>query len=153
MCLCNTCIPANICFLCIFLLVFKSKTMMQILVGSIPIPFLLQIGDKITHKIQCILDSHWFSDVIRTGMPWCPGSPVSPGSPRWPWWRQHALNLILKVYEIICYQRHKYCQSHNTVLNKHFLVQETGSWLTPYHRPFFSRQPRSTSFPPIPLEK
>lgn len=42
--------------------------------------------------------------------------------------------------------------THNIELNSHSLVQETGSRLTPYHRPCFARQPRSTSFPPIPLE-
>lgn len=42
--------------------------------------------------------------------------------------------------------------AHNIELNSHSLVQETGSRFTPYHRPCFTRQPRSTSFPPSPLE-
>lgn len=42
---------------------------MQLLVGSIPIPSVLQTGDKITQKMQRILDSNWCSDIIRTGMP------------------------------------------------------------------------------------
>lgn len=42
--------------------------------------------------------------------------------------------------------------THNIELNSHSLVRETGSRPTPYHWPCFARQPRSTSFPPIPLK-
>lgn len=81
-------------FMYFFCLFFNLRPWCNyVLVGSILIPFLLEIGDKITQKIQCILNSNWSSDIIRTGMPWCPGTPFSPGSPRWPWWRRHALNL------------------------------------------------------------
>lgn len=100
-----------------------------------------------------------FSDTVHTGMPWCPGTPVSPGIPRWPCWLRNDPNhFLILLYETICYQKHKYFvlyyknYTHNIELNSHSLVRETRSRPTPYHWPCFARQPRSTSFPPIPLE-
>lgn len=71
-------------------------------------------------------------------------------------WSKWHLNFAL--WNRFCYQLHKYKILYyknytlNTELNNHSLVQETGSRLTPYHRPCFARQPRSTSIPSIPLE-
>lgn len=91
--------------------------------------------------------------MTRTGMPWCPGTPVSPGNPGWPCWiRNDPNNISILLYEIDFAISCTNTRSYTIELNNHSLVQETGSRLTPYHRPCFARQPRSTSIPSIPLE-
>lgn len=114
------------------------------------------IVSVMTHYVKNV--STLFSDATRTGMPWCPGTPVSPGIPEWPCWIRNDPNqiLFLTLWNHLLSEAHfllhyRNC-TQNIELGSHSPVQETGSRLIPYHWPCFTRQPRSTSFPPIPLE-